>query len=159
HPVRIARRQQGIEVGHHALVVEESVWRDRAHAAPSYAAALMRGTDDLSRIVDAVGERVGFARESTQIGHRPLVPEEGVFGASRKAAPANNLTRVVDTIGLALGPTERTEVGHHSRTVEPRMACAETTPSTPSARSVHLGVADDLPRLINGIGHAGGGTG
>src|SRR5262249_4487628 len=57
------------------------------------------------QVVDRLGVAVGAARQRAQVGHLPVLPQEGVEGGPplRQVGVADHLAQGVDAVGVAVG--------------------------------------------------------
>src|SRR2546426_986041 len=79
-----ATAAEGAQIRHRPEVPEERISVARAN--------------DLSRTVDSIGIAVRVTRESSQVGHRAVLPEEGVVPDGGVAARSDDLAGIVDRV-------------------------------------------------------------
>src|SRR2546427_560338 len=62
------------------------------------AVVAVAAADNLSPVVDVPGDAELVAGESSEVGHRPVLPEERMHETIRRETAAHDLARVVDAI-------------------------------------------------------------
>src|SRR5258708_30684247 len=95
------RGNLGIEIGHCSVLSEER----------AFASCAERVANDLAFIVNAEGNAEDVAGKLTEIGDRPVLPEEGMRGCvTRQVGKTDHFTLVIDGLRSAERASEIAEV-------------------------------------------------
>ena len=137
------RSAQVAEAGHHAVAVDEGIFGTVGLAVEHVG----RGADHVALVVDRVGPAAVAIGQGAEIGHAAVGPGEGVVIAvfrGRHVHRADDGAAVVDAVGLHVSAAG--ERAHRAAAVEEAVA-------SPVGG---LGIADDLPEIVDGVGPAAG---
>jgi hypothetical protein len=80
--------------------------------------------DHLTPIIDRGRLAVGLSGEDTEVGHDPVLPDEGVVPAGSGGAGTDDLATVVDRDGPAICAAEGAQIGHHSSLPQERVGAS-----------------------------------